>query len=205
MAALEDLLRDLTRALQAKKEDDALAVRRSIAEQYPETPEGAEASYKIGLAALFRSQDLDAAATAFRASAKAKQKTWSLTARTSLGLLLLRQGKHQQAVFELRRAASARPPTLLVAQAAGLLVLALKEGNQQQEADRAHRQHVSLLDELLKSKDPETAAVARFMRAMEHKFDGQPADAREHLKAVLASDALPEAERASAERALVSL
>ena len=205
MAKLEALLSDLSRALEAKNEDTAASVRRTIAEAYPETPEGAEARYKLGLAALYRAQDLDLAAQHFREATKAKQKVWSACARTSLGLVLLRQGKHQQAVFELRRAAAPRPADLMVAQAASMLVMALAEMGNTKESARARTQQLEILDTLAKSDEPQTAAIAQFYRGMEHKFDGERGPAKALLSAALAAELLPTDERAVAERALAKL
>lgn len=205
MASLEDLRRDLDRALAAKHEDNVAAVRTTIAESFPETPEGARARYELGLAALYRDKDLEAAANHFREAAKAKQKTWSHSARTSLGLVLLSQGKLQQAVFELRRAASATPPNLLVAQAAGMLHGALVQMGNKAEAQRARAQHLKILDDLTKHEDAPTAALARFLRGMEHKFEGERGPAKKLLTAALEGGHLPPDERSSAERALAAL
>ncbi len=205
MASLKELVRDLDRALAANHEENANSVRATIAAAFPETPEGAEARYKLGLSALYRAKDLEAAASHFREAAKAKQKTWSHLARTSLGLVLLSQGKHQQAVFELRRAASAQPPSLLVAQAAGMLHGALVEMGNKKEAEKARAQHLKILDDLTRSEDAPTAAMARYRRAMEHKFDGERLPAKQLLAAALEGGHLPPDERASAERALSTL
>lgn len=205
MAALKDLLRDLKRAIAEGKEDNVNAVRWAIAEHHPETPEGAEARYKLGLAALFRDQDLDTAAILFRDTAKAKQRKWSHCARTSLGLVLLKQGKEQQAIFELRRAASPRPPNLMVAQAAGLLVLALSELGNTKEAARARQQLIEILGLLLKHEDERVVAMASYMRGMEHKFDGEREPAKAMITKAVESGKLPPDELAAAQAVLEGL
>ncbi|MEQ8272484.1 MAG: hypothetical protein RMA76_03240 [Deltaproteobacteria bacterium] len=202
MASLQELLRDLDRALKANQ--DPIPTRLAIAEAFPETPEGARARYELGLTALYL-QQLDRAEVHLRAAAKAKQKTWSHLARTSLGLVLLTQGKHQQAVFELRRAASAQPPNLMVAQAAGLLHGAFVQIGNAKEATKARAQHLAILDGLTKHEDAATAALAKYLRGMEHKFDGERAPAKTLLAAALEGDRLPPDERSSAERALSAL
>jgi tetratricopeptide (TPR) repeat protein len=205
MATLAELARDLDRALELGDLDQASGVRALIAEQHPETPAAAEARFKLGLDALFRQRDPDRAAAHLREAAKAKDARWSQQARISLGLLLLRQGKHQQAVFELRRAAAARPPTVVAAQAAGFVAGALREARQAKEAERARTEQLRLLEGLTASVDPAEAAYAHLLLGVEHKHDGQRALARKHLQAAITGGALPPAERAHAEKALREL
>lgn len=202
MALLQDLQRDLDRALAAGDLGAAAQVRRTIADGHPDTPQGAEARYRLGLHLLFQERNLDAAAEAFRAAAKAKQRPWSGQARVSLGLVMLRQGKHQQAIFELRRVASAEPPTLVSAQAAGLVVLGLKESGKGPEAERARTSYLKLLDTLVRTGDELTRPYAQLMLGMEHKHDGRRDLARPLLEAAAAADSLPDAERTQAQAAL---
>lgn len=204
MAKLSDLLRDLDRALAADDQDTAASVRRTIAEGHPGTPEAAEAHFKLGLFQLFKRQDLDAAATHLREAAKAKHAVWSPQARISLGLILHRQGKFQQAVFELRRVSGMTPPSLITAQAAGLVVLSLRSDGKAQEAERARGQQLDMLDKLTRSLAGEEQAMARFMLGMEHKHDGRRDKAKPLLQAAL-TGGLPAAEAAVAKRALADL
>jgi hypothetical protein len=118
---------------------------------------------------------------------------------------MLRQGKAQQAIFELRRVAGMKPPTIHSAQAAGFVVLALRETGNPGEADRARKAQLDTLQVLIKSNDAETAALAHQMLGMEHKFVGERAKAKEHLSKALASPALPPDERRSAELAMQDL
>jgi tetratricopeptide (TPR) repeat protein len=205
MASLKDLERDLTRALSGGDLEQIASVRRTIAEGFPDTPAAAEAHYRLGLDQLFRTKDMDAAANHLREAAKSKAMPWSVSARVSLGLIMFRQGKPQQAIFELRRVAGMKPPTIHSAQAAGFVVMALRESGNGAEADRARKQQLDLLNGLTKSKDAETAALAFQMLGMEHKFVGERAKAKEFLTKALASPALPPDERKSAETAMEDL
>ncbi len=201
---IQDLVRDLERALQSGDHDRVASVRRTIAHQYPETPAGAEASYKLGLDALFRKRNADEAAEHFRAAVKAKS-TWSAPARTSLAIVLLRQGKGQQGMFELRKIASASPPTIASAYAQGLLVLALREAKKGPEAEKAHQEHKRMLLKVAETSTGEDKALAHFMLGMEHKIDGEREPAKKQLQAALAVGALEARERKQAEAALAEV
>jgi tetratricopeptide (TPR) repeat protein len=198
---LQDLLRDLERALESGDHDRVASVRRTIVHQFPETAAGAEASYKLGLDALFRKRNVDEAADHFRAALKAKS-TWATPARTSLAIVLLRQGKGQQGMFELRKIASATPPTIAGAYAQGLLVLALREAKKGPEAEKAHQEHKRMLQKIAEISTGEDKALAHFMLGMEHKIDGEREPAKKQLQAALAVGALDERERKQAESAL---
>lgn len=204
-ASLADLERDLQRALQTDDPDRLDSVRRTIAEGHPETEAGAEAGYRLGLSALFRQQDLDDAVKWMRAAAKAKSETWSPRARTSLGLLLFRQGKVQQAVFELRRVAGRKPATLAVAEALGYMVIVHRETDNPREADRARTEQLKALRALTKDGDPEVSGLAHYMLAMELKFDGERRPAKEHLEAALKSKGLSDEDRERAQAVLSAL
>ena len=205
MTTLQALTGDLDRALALNDLDAAASVRRSIAQLFPATPAGAEASYKLGLEALFRQRNLDAAAEHFRAATKAKVQQWGVPARVSLGLVLLRQAKPQQAIFELRRVASMEPPTAQTAQAAGLVVVALLDSGKGAEADRARQQHRRILERLSKQAEGVERAMGRFMLAMEKKFDGDRAGAKEAFEDALTLAELPDEYREQATRALAEL
>lgn len=205
MAQLSDLMRDLERALQAQDHGTAAAVRRTIVEGHEGTAEAAEAGFKLGLFHLFKERNLDAAAEALRGAAKAKHPVWSPQARISLGQILARQGKVQQAVFELRRVASLTPPTLVSAQAAGLVVMTLRAAGNSAEAERSRGAYVEALIRLVEAPDAQVRALAQLMLAQEHKYDGRRDMARPLLEKALASKALPEAEAAQASQALKEL
>lgn len=201
-AALEQLLRDLDRALKSGDPDRITSVRVTIAQGHPESDAGAEANYRLGLSALFSGQDLEQAATFLKAATKAKSKAWGPDARTSFGLVLFRLGKVQQAIFELRKVAGVKPPTLASARALGFMVMLLREGEKRDEADRTRKQQFEALRALTKSADAEVQAQAHFMLGMEHKHDGDRAGAKENLQNAVESEALGPDELAIARAAL---
>lgn len=206
MTGLSSLLGDLERALAIRDLDLAASVRRTIVEGHPGTTAAAESAYKLGLDALYRRHDLDAAVRWFRGVVRAKAPKWSAAARVSLALVLLRQQKHQRALFELRKAASADPPTLLSAQAAGLAAVALAGARRPgAEVERARDQAKSLLTRLTASSDPEIGGGAAFILGMEFKFDGDRQKARTWLERAVASGVLSEDERCLAEQSLEEL
>lgn len=206
MAELKDLLRDLTRALEANDHAASAAVRRTIVENHGGQPEAAEAGFKLGLHLLFKERDIDGAVSVLRGAAKAKHPVWSPQARISLGQLLMRQGKHQQAVFELRRVAGSTQATLVSAQAAGLVVIALREAQQGPQAERARAQYLDILERLTDGEGSDVErALAQHMLGLEHKHDGRRDLARPLLAAALESGALPKDEHAQAERAIAEL
>lgn len=201
---LKDLERDLARALEKNDLDAAASVRRTLVQAHGETEAGAEASYKLGLDALFRQRNMDAAAECFRTATKVKS-AWSLMARSALAMVLLRQGKAQQAVFELRRVAGTTPPTLISASAWGLLVLALKESKQLKEVEKARGEHMKALARLADTAAGEDRALASFMLAMEHKYNGEREPAKKYMLRALEGTALPAEERRQAQAALKEL
>ncbi|MBK8014958.1 MAG: hypothetical protein IPK13_26875 [Deltaproteobacteria bacterium] len=206
MADLKGLLSDLEHALDGNDLGLIASVRRTIADGHPETDAGAEAAYRLGLDALFLSRDLKAAEDYFRRAAKAKSPAWSPCARMSLGSVLMHAGKIQQAIFELRRIASASPPTILAIQAKGLLALAFHKNRQPKESEQARNECKAALRTMCDGS-PLTpdGALAAWMLGMELKFDGDRSGARAALKRALDAELLPADAKASAERALKSL
>ncbi len=205
MAQLKDLMRDLGRALQADDHSTAASVRETISAGHPGTPQAAEAGFKLGLYRLFKERNLDQAALSFRAAAKAKHPVWSPQARMALGQILGRQGKVQQAVFELRRVAGMTPPTVITAQAAGLVVLVLREAGNGAEADRARGPQLDILGRLCKNSQGQDLALAQHMLALEHKYDGRRDLAKPLLQQALTSGDLPPAQVAQVEQVLKEL
>jgi tetratricopeptide (TPR) repeat protein len=201
MTKLQDLERDLERALKSGNLDQVASVRRTIAEGHPDTAAGGEASYKLGLDTLFRKRNADEAAELFRKAIKSKSQ-WAAAARISLAIVMLRQGKTQQAMFELRKLASANPPTIAAAYAQGLLVVALRESNQGKDAERIHGEHKKMLAKLTEVANGEDQALAHLMLGLEHKFDGERDLAKTHLEQAIRLKALAPEDLARAEAAL---
>jgi tetratricopeptide (TPR) repeat protein len=115
--------------------------------------------------------------------------------------VLHRLGKPQQALFELRKVAATKPPTVASAMALGLVALILKDGNQA-EFERARKEQLKLLEGLLKADDAEEAALASYMLGMEYKYEGRRAEAKKYLERALASDALGPEDKARIQDAL---
>lgn len=187
---LSELLTTLSRALEVGDVDRIRAARQAVVAGHPESEAAAEASFRLGLDALFVGHSLDAAAEHFRAATRAKASAFALAARTSLGLVLLRQGKHQQAVFELRRVAAQKPPTLSAAQALSWVVQSFRTQKNAKEAERARDEQLKVLEAVAGGPDPAAAALAHVMLGAEHKHDGRRDLAKKHLTAALASGAL---------------
>ncbi len=193
MVPLATLLADLTRAL--SDAEQATAVRRTIVEQYPDTEAGAEAAYKLGLEALFLGRSLEQAESYFRSATKSKSAVWGPPARVSLGIVLARMGKAQQAAFELRKVIGAKPATILGAQAAAMLASVMAEQKQPKEVDKARQQAQDILKQLIE-KGPDQA-LAHYLMGLEKKHEGNRVLARQHLEAALAAGLVgEEAERA---------
>jgi tetratricopeptide (TPR) repeat protein len=201
---LDALKKDLDREIKGGDPEKIATAWQAIAAAHPESAEGGDASYRLGLDSLFRKKNLERAAECFRAAAKTKG-SHAVAARSSLGLVLIRQGKSQQGIFELRKVAGTTPPTILSVSAWGLLVVAFKEAGNMREAERAHTEHKRALEKMTQSKVAEDSAIAHYMLAMEYKIDGERAIAKRHLEAALATNKLPPAELASAKAALAEV
>lgn len=185
-APLKDLLRDLSTALEGGDRERIAQVRRLIAEGYPDTDSGGEARYKLGLDALFFAGDLDAAIEQFRGATKLKSSPWATAARTTMGITLFRQGKLQQAVFELRKVAGIKPPTIASAQALSLVSGFMRQTGNAAEAERARDEAIKILDQLARGTDKAEASLAHFLLGMERKFEGRRDLAKKHLETALA-------------------
>ena len=205
MATLHALSQDLDRALKLSDLEAVASVRRTIAQRFPESPQAAEAHFKLGLDSLFRQHDLDSAAEHLRSAIRTKVPGWAVPARVSLGLVLLKQAKPQQAIFELRRVASLEPPSAQTAQAAGLVVVALQQQGKAPEAERAKQQHRRILERLSAQAEGVDQAVGEFMLGMEKKFDGDRAGAKAALTLAVGRSDLPGEYRTQAEKALADL
>jgi tetratricopeptide (TPR) repeat protein len=195
---LKDLERDLARALEQGDADRVSQARRQIAEQHPDTAAAAEASFRLGMHTLFAELDLAAAAEHFRQASKVKGSPFASAARVSLGITLFRQGKHQQAVFELRKVAGQKPPTLAGAQALSFVAMIQRQVGPAAELERTRGELTKLLTQLTQGSKEESG-LAHLMLAAEHKGDGRRAEAKRHLEAALAQGLEPSyADRARA-------
>ena len=149
------------------------SVRRTIVEGTRERG-GAEASYRLGLDALFIRRDLKEAEDYFRRATKAKSPTWSPSARMSLWERASSRG--QDSAGHLRAAArrfglAAHDPFSV--QAKGLLALAFHKNRQPKESERVRDECKTSL-RAMSDVSPLTpdGALAAWMLGMELKFDG---------------------------------
>ena len=202
---LKSLLQELSAGLKAQDPAKINAVRAQIGDSHPDTDEGAEANFRLGVSGLMAGQDVDEAVGRLRKAAKAKHPVWTPQARLSLGLLLKAQGKEQQAIFELRKVAGMKNPSLASAQALGFMVMMQEDAGQAEEAARTRKQHHQLLDKMVSSEEKEIASLAHYMLGMDHKYEGARAEAKAHLEQALQKGGLQEDEAARVKEALNSL
>jgi tetratricopeptide (TPR) repeat protein len=148
--------------------------------------------------------DLEGAAEALRGAIRARAEPWTRTARLTLGQLLLRLGRPQQAMFELRKVAAAEPLDLEGVQALAFLSEALRAQGKGREAEAlADRRRRALARRA--SEGGPTGAIARAWLGFELKHAGERRPARAALEAALADPELPDAERAAVAQALDAL
>ena len=168
-----------------------------------EGPAAAEASLQLGFHRLFIERDGDGAADAFRSAIRARAEPFSRSARMALAQVLLRQGKPQQAAFELRKAAEVADDLLSV-QSLALLSTALRALGRAAEAEALAERRKAALARIAPSGGVE-GAIAWAWLGFEHKYDGQRRPARTAFESALGCAALPAAERAAVEAAIADL
>ena len=204
-ANLKALHKELDAALAAKDAEKINLFRSKIGDQFPTTPEGAEANFRLGVSLLMAGQAVDDAIERLRRAAKAKQPTWTAQARLSLGLLLKAQGREQQAMFELRKVAGGKTQDLAAAQAYGFMLIILEDGKKNDEAQRTRKQYHSLLEKLVEDEDEEISCLAHFMFGMDLKFHGNRKEARKHLELAQSKNGLQPEQAGQVEKALEQL
>lgn len=149
MPGLESLLNDLAN-LDAQHDLDGLRrVREQIVAEHPDSDAASESTYKLGLDALFRRRDLQAAVDAFTQAAGRKHPYWSAAARTSLGLCLYHQKRTQKALFELRRVAFPETPTPHSVTALTFLEAIFSHEGNRDEVKRTRRERIRQLQVLI--------------------------------------------------------
>lgn len=204
-ANLEALHNELNLALKAKDPAKINAIRGKIGDQFPTTPEGAEANFRLGVSLLMAGQTVDDAIERLRKAAKGKQPTWTPQARLSLGLLLKAQGKEQQAMFELRKVAGGKAQDLAAAQAYGFMLIILEDSGKNEEAQRTRKQYHTLLTRLVEDEDEEVSCLSHFMLGMDLKFHGNRQDAKKHLELAKSKNGLQAEQASQVEQALAQL
>ncbi|MBI4818178.1 MAG: hypothetical protein HY791_18085 [Deltaproteobacteria bacterium] len=205
MADLEELKKDLARTLKLKDDERVAEVRRTIGDAFPETPAGAVANYKLGLYLLMKLGKVDEAIERFRLVTTHKDKVYGPIARVTMAQLLFKRGKSQQAIFELRKAASASPPTVTSVQAHAFLVIFLTELKKKDEAARAKKDHLAALEALAGRDDVEASSYGHFMLGLELLHEGRKPDARTRLESALSRGGLAEDDVATARAKLAEL
>jgi tetratricopeptide (TPR) repeat protein len=110
MATLDDM-REEMQALQTKGDLRGIVkLRATIARDFPNTADAAEALFRLGLYFLFVENQTQAAMQTFEDAIKIKDSHWSKAARVSLASLYLREKKPQKAMLELRKAIGEKEP-----------------------------------------------------------------------------------------------
>lgn len=157
IATLEHLLETVAQLDEKKELDGLRQVREQIVNAYPASDAAAEALYKIGLDALFRERNLDAAMEHFLAAIERKHAFWSAAARTSLGLCLYHQHRFQKALFELRKVAHANPPSSHSITALSFMEQIFMNEGQEEEAKRVRKDRIKQLELLVEQSQEQGA------------------------------------------------
>lgn len=149
MNSLADLKASIDAIEQTGNFEGLRMLREQIVREHPDTDAAVEATYKLGLDALFRKRDLDAAVALFEEAAKARHVYWSNAARTSLGLCFFHQKRGQKALFELRKVAYAKVQGVHSVVAMGFIEsIYASEGNAD-EAQRVRRDKLAQLEQMV--------------------------------------------------------
>lgn len=201
---LESLQEELESALAEGSRERVAQVRARIVERAPDSAEGAEAAFKLGLFHLFERREVDAAEAGFRSAIRARKAPWTHQARVSLAQVLMQTGRPQQAAFELRKVCSEREEDLVSVQARAFLVDALRATGKPREAERLREAQKEALFRL-GEKGGVDGAVALVWLAFERKHDGDRRGARVAFEAALSEPSLPDETKEAAERGLETL
>lgn len=182
--SLDELTRRLS-AMEAKADHaEAYAVRQLIAQDYPTSEAATCARYKMGLDRLFRARDLAQAAQLFEEAAGDGHPFWSAAARTSLGLCLVRMGRAQKGMLELRKVGFAPEPSQHSAAALGFMEAICMEGGQVDEGLRLRKERIRQLEFLVARGDsapPEEVGLHLYQLATALRDQGETERARQVL------------------------
>lgn len=141
-------LADIERADRAKDHTALRQARQGLVSQHPQTDSAAEAYYKLGLDQLFTARNIILAVDYFEAAVKCRHAFWSPAARTSLGLCLLQQKRHQKALFELRKVGYVKDPSMHSVLALAFIEAVLLTDGQADEAQRVRKDRIAQLEQL---------------------------------------------------------
>ncbi|RYF03145.1 MAG: hypothetical protein EOO40_12530 [Deltaproteobacteria bacterium] len=149
MQPLGELLGELERCDRARELDGLKAVRERILAAHPDSEAASEALYKLGLDALFRARDLERAVLIFEQAAGRKHAFWSAAARTSLGLCYFHLHRSQKALFELRKVAYAKTPSVHSVTALAFIENIFATQGNGDEATRVRKERITQLEQLI--------------------------------------------------------
>jgi hypothetical protein len=190
-------MKDLTTMLQEIQQaaHDPVAVdqaRQKLVADHDANPAASdavtEALYRLGVTTLMRNKDLAAAMALFKRAADKKNPHWSPLARTSYALTLQAKGRHQQAVFELRKVVGSATPSPATATALCCLCLVLRDGRAKpSEIEKADKDRMAVLQSLVQASQDgtEDAAHWRHQLALAHKEGGSRAECKRQLETVV--------------------
>lgn len=141
-------------------------LRAQIARDFPNTPEAAEALFRLGLYFLFAQNDVPSAMQTLEDAIKTKDPHWSKAARVSLASLYLREQKPQKALLELRKAVNEKePPSIHTVSALSIMEAVLEEQGNHAAAEKAKQdklQHLAALADDARTKG-EHGALAFYL------------------------------------------
>ena len=188
MVELEKLLKRLRTAIKKEDLEKIDATRQKIIDHYPDSPESAEARYRLGLSRLLQHQDSDTAQQLFIEAAKSSDPLYSPMARISMALMLHAQKKEQKALFELRKVVGSRKPSAQSVVALGFIVAIMGDmGAKVSEVQRARSQQIEHLQVLLDETSEDSERAALLLQLGLAYYDQRKADqAKEILQQILA-------------------
>lgn len=192
--SLDALLAEM-QALESKGDLRGIVkLRARIAAEHPDTPEAAEALFRLGLYFLFVESQPQAAMQTFEQAIKIKDPNWSKAARVSLASLYLREQKPQKALLELRKALGEKePPSIHTVSALSIMEAVHEQSGDAAEARKTKTEKVRHLEVLLQQAvaAADDAAVGYFTVSLAHESLGlgRPAEAKQLAQQVVAMTA----------------
>lgn len=154
MANLAALLVELEAAARDNAIESMRTLRQTIVATHPDSEAAAEARYRLGLDALFFGRDIDRALELFEEAVKSKHPAWAPAARTSMGVCLLHLGRTQKGMFELRKVAFVKEPTMHSATALTLMESFCLQQQLHDELPRVRKERMAQLERLSGEQTP---------------------------------------------------
>jgi len=191
MASLQEHLKEIARL--DGNLDAVSGARQSLISEYDADPLAndvvTEAIYRLAVTTLMQKKDLNAAQDLFKRASDRKSAPWSPLARTSYALMLQARGKHQQAVFELRRVIGTGPVNAASGTALVFLSTILRDGRAKpSEIEKADKERIAALTSLVAESEAKSAEQAhwKLLLAMAHKEGGSRSECKKQLEQVVA-------------------